>query len=275
MTQTDTSSKWTDLAPRVLSAIAMAAVAVAAIWIGGLAFRALIAVVIGLCIWELAGLMKGPAANVRDPIRLLLGALAAATIWIAGMGLEEAVPPAVLLTPKLLAILLVPLGGMVLIAKQRLLFALYSFWIMLAGLGFLAIGPGPLLIWFILIIIISDVAGYFMGRIIGGPKFWPRISPKKTWSGTIAGWIGALALGWVGVKLGYFTVFEALFAPLLAFAGQLGDIAESAIKRRMGVKDSSNLIPGHGGVLDRFDAMIGAAGAIMVFVGLATLFFTG
>ncbi|WP_039017654.1 phosphatidate cytidylyltransferase [Halocynthiibacter namhaensis] len=119
------------------------------------------------------------------------------------------------------------------------------------------------------IVIISDVSGYFAGRLIGGPKFWPRISPKKTWSGTIAGWIGAALFGMFFVIFQYgvdynFLVWSVMFA-VLAFAGQMGDIIQSAIKRRCGVKDSSDLIPGHGGVLDRFDAMIGVGFVVAIF----------
>ena len=120
------------------------------------------------------------------------------------------------------------------------------------------------LVWVIGVVIASDVMGYFAGRVFGGPKFWPKVSPKKTWSGTVAGWGGAALLGWVlnakllagGLDL---PISLVLFSVILAFAAQMGDIVESALKRKAGIKDSSSLIPGHGGVLDRFDGMIGAA----------------
>ena len=99
----------------------------------------------------------------------------------------------------------------------------------------------------------------FAGRMIGGPKFWPAVSPKKTWSGTIAGWIGAGALGAAFMPITGAGATLILISMATSFASQMGDIAESAIKRKMGVKDSSRLIPGHGGVLDRFDGLIGAA----------------
>ena len=95
--------------------------------------------------------------------------------------------------------------------------------------------------------------------MIGGPKFWPRVSPKKTWSGTVAGWIGAAIVGavfvWVG-QSGYELIGISI---AVSIAGQFGDVAESALKRRMGVKDSSSILPGHGGMFDRFDAMLGAS----------------
>ena len=109
------------------------------------------------------------------------------------------------------------------------------------------------------VVIATDVFGYFAGRTFGGPKFWPSISPKKTWSGTSAGWIAAGVVGFIFALFtdaGWSIVWVSM---VLSFASQMGDIAESALKRRMKVKDSSTLIPGHGGPLDRFDALLGAA----------------
>ena len=126
-------------------------------------------------------------------------------------------------------------------------------------------------LWLLGVVITSDVMGYFAGRILGGPKFWPAISPKKTWSGTIAGWMGAAVLGLVFVLLGHGSWPLILLSPVVAFAGQMGDIAESWLKRKVGVKDSSNLIPGHGGLLDRFDAMVGAMVAVMILTRIITL----
>jgi phosphatidate cytidylyltransferase len=121
-----------------------------------------------------------------------------------------------------------------------------------------------------MIVIASDVLGYFAGRIIGGPRFWPAVSPKKTWSGTVAGWAGAALVGLWFVAMAGQGPWLIAFSALTALAAQMGDIAESAIKRRAGVKDSSSLIPGHGGVLDRLDALIGAAVFVLAW-GLAGL----
>jgi len=123
-------------------------------------------------------------------------------------------------------------------------------------------------LWLLGVVIASDVAGYFAGRSLGGPKFWPAVSPKKTWSGTIAGWVGAALVGLGFVVWGGAGAGLIVLSPVVAFAGQLGDIAESWFKRRAGVKDSSALIPGHGGVLDRFDALI-FAGVLAVALALA------
>ena len=111
--------------------------------------------------------------------------------------------------------------------------------------------------WLALVVIASDIMGYFAGRFIGGPKFWPKVSPKKTWSGTIAGWIGAALVGAVLMLMGQASAEIIGISIALAIAGQFGDVAESALKRQMGVKDSSNILPGHGGMFDRFDAMLG------------------
>ena len=126
-----------------------------------------------------------------------------------------------------------------------------------------------MILWLISIVVLTDVLGYFAGRVIKGPKFWPSVSPKKTWSGVVAGWIGAVG---VGVMLSPFvTAYDINLIALCAlgisvsFASQLGDIFESFIKRKSGVKDSSRLIPGHGGILDRMDGVITATIVFAIF----------
>jgi len=102
----------------------------------------------------------------------------------------------------------------------------------------------------------TDICAYFAGRGIGGPKLAPRISPKKTWAGLGGGVIGALIVG--GLFAWAFDLETPFFyfgAPMAVLA-QLGDLYESWVKRRADVKDSSNLIPGHGGVLDRLDGLL-------------------
>jgi phosphatidate cytidylyltransferase len=107
----------------------------------------------------------------------------------------------------------------------------------------------------------TDVAAYAAGKIIGGPKLWPAVSPKKTWAGSIGGLAAALIAGLVvasvaGERPGFAV---ALVALVLSLACQAGDLFESAVKRRFGVKDASRLIPGHGGLLDRVDGLTFAA----------------
>lgn len=115
----------------------------------------------------------------------------------------------------------------------------------------------------------TDIAGYVVGRLIGGPKLWPAVSPKKTWSGAIGGLMGAVLFGSVVVHFSGIPVgFIAVLAAVLSIAAQTGDLAESSIKRQFGVKDASHIIPGHGGVMDRLDGFIVAA-LLAVLIGIA------
>ncbi|HKH02876.1 MAG TPA: phosphatidate cytidylyltransferase [Bradyrhizobium sp.] len=122
------------------------------------------------------------------------------------------------------------------------------------------------LILILLVVWVTDIGGYFAGRGIGGPKLWPRVSPKKTWAGAIGGLAASLAIsaGFVGLGLGK-TIPILLLGMTLSIASQLGDLFESAVKRRFGVKDSSQLIPGHGGLMDRLDGFIAAVVLAAIF----------
>jgi phosphatidate cytidylyltransferase len=114
----------------------------------------------------------------------------------------------------------------------------------------------------------TDILAYFTGRAIGGPKLAPRISPGKTWSGAIGGAVSGVIAG-VAVFLSHFSLDDVripLLALALSVASQIGDLFESYIKRRFGVKDSSRLIPGHGGVMDRVDGLVFACFAALLFV---------
>jgi phosphatidate cytidylyltransferase len=122
------------------------------------------------------------------------------------------------------------------------------------------------LILILLVVWVTDIGGYFAGRGIGGPKLWPRISPKKTWAGAIGGFAASLAIavGFAAFGLGK-TGPLLLLGAVLSIVSQLGDLFESAVKRRFGVKDSSHLIPGHGGLLDRLDGFVAAVVLSAIF----------
>lgn len=122
-----------------------------------------------------------------------------------------------------------------------------------ADLGFVALMFVLLVVW------VTDIGGYFAGRGIGGPKLWPRVSPKKTWAGAIGGLVLALvvALGFALLGFGR-TIPLLLLGAVLSVVSQLGDLFESAVKRRFDVKDSSHIIPGHGGLMDRLDGFVAA-----------------
>lgn len=115
------------------------------------------------------------------------------------------------------------------------------------------------LIFVLVIVWVTDSGGYFAGRGIGGPKLWPQVSPKKTWAGAVGGFVASLAVacGFAVFDLGR-TAPLLLAAAILSVASQLGDLFESAVKRRFGVKDSSHIIPGHGGLMDRLDGFVAA-----------------
>jgi phosphatidate cytidylyltransferase len=120
---------------------------------------------------------------------------------------------------------------------------------------------------FVLVIVwVTDSGGYFAGRGIGGPKLWPSVSPKKTWAGAVGGFAASLAVacGFAAFDLGR-TVPLLLSAAILSVASQLGDLFESAVKRHFGVKDSSHIIPGHGGLMDRLDGFVAAVVLAAVF----------
>ena len=253
--------RWGDLKARLISAAVMLAVGAVEIWLGGLPFLALITALTSIMIWELARI----TAPEKPRQALMLGALAALCL-VADEG-----------WPSISAHLLVPLVGLAFILTPRmhsLATTALALAIMVAGHGLFVLrdeSGTPAVLWLLGVVIASDVMGYFAGRILGGPKFWPAVSPKKTWSGTVAGWIGAALVGTAFVVADHGSWWLVLLSPFLAFAGQLGDIAESWIKRRTGVKDSSNLIPGHGGLMDRFDALVGAMVFIMVLTRVVPL----
>jgi len=245
--------RWADLRTRLTSAAVMVAVGALLIWLGGLAFFGLVTALTSVMIWELA-VVTAPAER-RMP--LVLAAVAALALLVAARS-DQALAASFLLVPAL-GLAMTP-------RRDRRLAAGYGAAILVAGFGLVSLRTGgeAAILWLVAVVVVSDVAGYFAGRTIGGPKFWPAISPKKTWAGTAAGWTGAAVVGLVFVLAGTAGWGLVVLSPLVALAGQMGDIAESWIKRRAGVKDASHLIPGHGGVLDRFDAMTGAVVAVMV-----------
>jgi phosphatidate cytidylyltransferase len=119
------------------------------------------------------------------------------------------------------------------------------------------------LIYLIAIVIATDIGGYIFGSLIGGPKLAPQISPKKTWSGTIGGILCAILIAWL-----IFPQICILLAISLSITAQIGDLLESSIKRHFKVKDSGNILPGHGGILDRMDSMITAAIILTIVIML-------
>lgn len=229
----------------------MAVVGIGAIILGGVWFQMMAVFVTAVMVWECWIMIRGASPTSGMLLAAAVASITAAQVFGAAVDMEF-----------LLLFLAVPIIGALVLKRERLTFFIFALAIQIAGWGLVhfRLDYGfTWLIWLVSIVVVTDIAGYFAGKAFGGPKFWPAISPKKTWSGTIAGWVGAAIVGLVFVQLADAGWFIVLLSMAISFAGQMGDIAESALKRRQGVKDSSALIPGHGGLFDRFDALLGAA----------------
>lgn len=234
----------------------MIALGTACVVAGGVWFQMLAVFVTAVMIWELWSMIE-PSGPTRG---MLLAALVASVL--SGQLATDA-------DWGLALFLIAPIAGAIALPRERLTFAAFALGVQVAGWGLVTfrVDFGFLwILWLICVVVVTDIAGYFAGRLIGGPKFWPRVSPKKTWSGTIAGWVCAALVGVAFAQMTDVGQSVVWLSVLLSLASQMGDIAESALKRRMGVKDSSALIPGHGGLFDRFDALLGAS-LFMLFVG--------
>ncbi|WP_323717373.1 phosphatidate cytidylyltransferase [Paracoccus aminovorans] len=246
--------KWADLRPRVISGAVLVVLGLALLLCSGLWLRLGVSAVIGLMMWELARLTGWRHAEFHSPRHPVLIGILAGLVMLAMLVLPGDWPMALALVPMIA-------GWPGTHEHERPAYLLLTLAILGAGYALVVIREAmglPALLWVVGTVVAADILGYFVGRRLGGPRFWPSISPKKTWSGTVAGWVGALVLALVLVLAGQASWAVLLVGPLLALAGQFGDIAESWLKRRVGAKDSSDLIPGHGGVMDRFDAMAGA-----------------
>lgn len=126
---------------------------------------------------------------------------------------------------------------------------------------------GLLTMWLFAVVCLTDTGAYFVGTLVGGPKIAPMISPSKTWSGLLGGIVAASGGAYLFyAAAGGYMLQYLLLAPFIASMAQAGDFLESAFKRKFGVKDSGNLIPGHGGVMDRVDGFVTAAAFLAVYV---------
>jgi phosphatidate cytidylyltransferase len=256
------AKRWGDLRKRALSAMVLGPAAIACIWLGAEAFAGMMALGVALLAWEwvhmcgrrvrvlpgmavpLAVLAAGALA-VGDHVRWALVALGVGFFiawWFARSMAETLTQPAFRLA---LGVLYIGLAGIALIELRHDTEA----------------GRYNVLFLF-LVVWASDIGAYMAGRAIGGPKLWPAVSPNKTWSGAAGGLLAAVSVA-LGAALvftpGASVIAVVAVAALLGVASQAGDLLESAIKRHFDVKDSSHLIPGHGGLLDRLDGVLAAA----------------
>ena len=255
-----------DLAIRAASGVAMLAVALTALWLGGFAFWLLCVVAAVVMLGEWADLHATPPRHKRlaqyalcAPLALMapawlileihdfftLGLLAGAAFFVVIVTHRPALAAGVLYCG-------LPVFALIFLRRQSP-----------DEVGLL------LAVWAMASVWACDIGAYFAGRSIGGPKLAPAISPNKTWAGLGGGVVAAGALGWVLMTQAGLPWPLAVASPGLAVLAQAGDLYESALKRRAGVKDSGSLLPGHGGVLDRLDGLVPVAlvaAALMLLV---------
>jgi phosphatidate cytidylyltransferase len=248
---------------RVVSAIVLAPLALAAAYVGGWPFALFWGLAAVAVLWEWTTLVVGPGHKLMFSASGSALAVAAIVAWQHH---------------PITAILLVGLG-----ALAAAIFAArgHRIWVTagIAYAGVMLLAPMLLrddeaygflaMVLLFAVVWTTDILGYFAGRTFGGPKLCPAISPKKTWSGAIAGALGAMV---VGIAVARFSgasswIALAIVALLLSVLSQAGDLLESWVKRRFGAKDASQLIPGHGGVMDRLDGFWAAA-LVACLIGL-------
>ncbi len=253
-----------DLKLRVLSALVLAPIVLGAVWLGGLPFQIMLGIAVVLAAYEWAHLTCGPEWYLNAVLiagTALAAMLATVTDNLNSLGW-------IILAGTALS------GGLGWIRGQELRWRLL-------GVPYISLGPTAmvwlrdqdgvgltLIVWLLLVIWAMDIGAYFAGRAIGGPKLAPRASPNKTWAGLIGGMVSAGVVGGAVALAGSLgpAWMLAVLAALVGAWSQAGDIAESMVKRHFGVKDMSNLIPGHGGILDRVDGLLFAAPAMILVV---------
>ena len=255
-----TSRAHSDLRQRVLSAVVIAPAVLGAVWLGGIAFLLMVAIAVILMAYEWS------RVTCAESWRVDMGVLSLTVlVSIAAVVAPNSLPvQGVIVTVVMLGAAVASLIGVVVLRPQP--------WRVI-GIPYLVVGVSAIVwlrmqdgglgltLWLLASIWAMDIGAYFAGRTIGGPKLAPRASPNKTWSGLLG---GMLAAGLVGAGASFLiddAPIPAMIVVSAALGGwsQVGDIAESAVKRHFGVKDMSNLIPGHGGILDRVDGLLFAA----------------
>ena len=233
----------------------LAPLALGCIWVGGVSFTGLVALIsIGLC-YEWLGL-----CGQRSALAAALFAALPVSVVLTAMGE----------TMSVLVLLMTATAAGTALGRGLSLTRPLAFGIPYLGLGAVALvwlrqpaeGGGVNVIVLLLVIWASDIGAYMAGRAFGGPRLAPVISPGKTWSGALGGLVAAAAVGVAASAIlgkGAPSWRPVAFAVLLGVVSQVGDLFESLLKRHFGVKDSGSMIPGHGGLLDRLDAVLAAA----------------
>lgn len=276
------SKKSSNLATRVASALVLIPVALLAIYLGHPWFDLFVILFAGVMAWEwarIAGRRRDPAdpsPAARIPVSSAAPAgLIVIAIVLAALFLDRfpefivlGVPSwAVILGGAVLAILVtLPNHG-----RRSLWFGLGVLYVAIPAMAMMWVRDDPVtgqgietLAWILALVIATDTGAYAAGRSIGGPKLAPRVSPNKTWAGLLGGIVAAGLVGLIAaLLLGLPSIWKLMIlSGGLAVIEQVGDLLESAFKRRFGMKDSSHIIPGHGGVLDRVDGLLAVSVAV-------------
>jgi phosphatidate cytidylyltransferase len=253
----DKRSPWRDFAPRLFSAMIMAPLCLGAIWAGGLIWEAALTLLATVAVVECVA-MAGVALDSELALVGLAGIPAAQVAYLAS-------------GQELLPILVIAAFTLGLVVPRRALSAGFVF----VGLGYVSLlllraSPAGLrdVLYLMAVVWANDVGAYVTGRVFGGKRMAPVLSPGKTWSGALGGLASAVVAG-LAVALAYHANRSGQYwaegvAVLLSVAAQAGDLLESGLKRHFGKKDSGSLIPGHGGVLDRVDGLLTAAPVAVV-----------
>ena len=258
------SGAFGDLGPRFLSALVLGAIAFVAEYLGGWVFAIFVSAAVAIMIYELTSLVAGDA-DFGSLGAVGWSAAAVAPVFIAELWSSGG----------LLAALGIGAAAFFTVAgNARRPFAIALTLIAFAGaaLVFLREGQGGfwLVLWLVLCVIAADAGGYFCGKLIGGAKLWPALSPKKTWAGFLGGFALSLLVATIfAVSMNGSVAAYLAFGALIAAAALAGDLAESALKRRFGAKDAGTILPGHGGLMDRFDGL-GAVAILFGIIGLVS-----
>ncbi len=249
-----------DLMPRLLSGLVLAVVAIGLTWVSPWTFAALVLAVSLIVSWEWSRIVRGTTSDTIFVIQVV-AVVSAAALSVEGL-------PLLALVALLVGVILAALQGFGEAGRLSAVGVLYAglpaialIWLRVqSALGFEATLFLLLCVW------ASDTGAYFAGRLIGGPKLMPKISPSKTWSGFTGAIVSSALVGLVfALTLPLLPTLRAVVtAAILAVVSQAGDLVESSLKRHYGVKDASALIPGHGGFMDRVDGLIAAA----IFAGI-------
>lgn len=264
-----------DLAKRIVSALIAAPLALLMIYLGGLPLAAFLAAVSAGCAWEFYRIASASNLDPLAPIGIPLAGAVPLVVYAAGIGLYRPSldVPAVVMLAILAAVIWArgttrhPLGA----ASATVMGILYTGGLLSFGYVLrehpYAVGDraGTALVALPLVLTwASDIGAFFVGRAVGGPKLIPSVSPAKTISGALGGLAATVIVAWLYVRfalrpvalLTMTTPATILFGVLISAAAQVGDLVESLLKREAKVKDSSQLIPGHGGLLDRLDSLL-------------------